>query len=147
MKILEVLIILIFCINSKSHFAQDSLIVETYLNNEMQGQHNLYALTNRNIQGVNSNGLNIPDNPINHFAVYDGLTLHTKVHQKYHLETGLVMEERSFSALPQSCPNLKYKHSDYSYYSKLSNSDFIFAIFYLWLEIILLFQIVETEKI
>jgi hypothetical protein len=78
-------------------FAQDSLLIETSLTNELKGQHNLYEFTNRNIQDINIKGQNIPDNPMYHFAIYNGLTLQTKINKKYHLETGIFMEERSFS--------------------------------------------------
>ncbi|HMU06173.1 MAG TPA: hypothetical protein PJ990_21210, partial [Saprospiraceae bacterium] len=79
------------------NLAQDSLLIETSLTNELKGQHNLYEFTNRNIQDINIKSQNITDNPMYHFAIYNGLALQTKVNKKYHLETGIFMEERSFS--------------------------------------------------
>jgi hypothetical protein len=78
-------------------FAQDSLLIETSMTNELKGQHNLLAITNRDIQDINFKGQTIPDNPMYHFAIYNGITLHTKINKKYHFETGIFMEERSFS--------------------------------------------------
>lgn len=39
----------------------------------------------------------ISDNPINHFAIYSGLTHKLTINNKFEVETGLFLEERSFS--------------------------------------------------
>lgn len=90
-------------------FCQDSLLVETELSNECQGQHNLAAIAKGGIGGVrqfnNSNRI-ISNNPIFHFAVYNGIVLKTTLNKKYSIETGLFMEERSYSHGNNTLSNL-----------------------------------------
>lgn len=90
-------------------FCQDSLHIETEISNECQGQHNLVAIAKGGIGGIrqlnNSNNI-ISDNPIFHFAVYNGTVLKTTLNKKYSIETGLFMEERSYSHGNNTLSNL-----------------------------------------
>lgn len=97
MKMFQIILFFLTFLDVQIIFAQDSLLIETSLSNELKGQHNLLAITNRDIQDINFKGQTIPDNPMYHFAIYNGITLHTKINKKYHFETGIFMEERSFS--------------------------------------------------
>ena len=97
MKMFQIILFFLTFLHVQIIFAQDSLLIETSLTNELKGQHNLFEFTNRNIQDINFKGQNIPDNLMYHFAIYNGLTLQTIINKKYHLETGIFMEERSFS--------------------------------------------------
>ena len=97
MKMFQIILFFLTFLQVQIIFAQDSLLIETSLTNELKGQHNLLAITNRDIQDINFKGQTIPDNPMYHFAIYHGITLHTKINKKYHFETGIFMEERSFS--------------------------------------------------
>lgn len=95
--------------HSLPSFCQDSLLVETEISNECQGQHNLAAIARGGTGGIkqlnNSNNI-ISDNPIFHFAVYNGTVLKTTLNKKYSIETGLFMEERSYSHGNNTLSNL-----------------------------------------
>lgn len=93
----QVIILILMLLFANRNLAQDSLLIETSLTNELKGQHNLLAFTNRDIRDLNIKGQTIPDHPMYHFAIYNGMTFHTKINKKYHFETGIFMEERSFS--------------------------------------------------
>jgi hypothetical protein len=101
---------LIFVIGySLSSFGQDSLLIETEISNECQGQHNLAAIAKGGIGGVrqfNNSSSVITDNPIFHFAIYNGTILKTTLNKKYSIETGLFMEERSYSHGNNTLSNL-----------------------------------------
>ncbi|NOT36672.1 MAG: hypothetical protein HOP11_04785 [Saprospiraceae bacterium] len=104
------IVTLIFVIGySLPSFCQDSLLIETEISNECQGQHNLATIAKGGIGGVrqinNSNNI-LSDNPIFHFAIYNGIALKTTLNKKYSIETGLYMEERSFSHGNNTLSNL-----------------------------------------
>jgi hypothetical protein len=101
-------IVLVFG-NIKVLFAQDSLLVKMSLSNECQGQHNLAAIASGGIGGVTRWGTSnaiISNNPIFHFAIYDGIILKTTLNQKYSIESGLFLEERSYSNGNNTLKNL-----------------------------------------
>jgi hypothetical protein len=90
-------------------FAQDSLLIETEISNECQGQHNLAAIAKGGIGGIkqyNKSNSIISDNPLYHFAIYNGTVLKTTLNKKYSIETGLFMEERSYSHGNNTLSNL-----------------------------------------
>ena len=109
-KYLNKILTLIFVLGySAPSFCQDSLLIETELSNECQGQHNLAAIAKGGIGGIkqlNYSNSTISDNPIFHFAIYNGTVLKTTLNKKYSIETGLFMEERSFSHGNNTLSNL-----------------------------------------
>jgi hypothetical protein len=97
--------------NAFSSSCQDSLLIETEIRNECQGQHNIAAIAKGGIGGTKQfNSINgiISDNPIFHFAIYNGAVLKTTLNKKYSMETGLFMEERSFSHGNNTLSNLVF---------------------------------------
>lgn len=99
----------IFYFSSFSAYGQDSLVIETELNQECRGQHNIAAITKGGVAGTRQFGSNsnlISDNPFYHFAIYNGLVIKTTLNSKYSIETGLFMEERSYSHGSNTLSNL-----------------------------------------
>jgi hypothetical protein len=103
------LAVLLCLAHAKQALCQDSLLIETEISNECQGQHNLAAIANGGINGIKQLGNTstaISDNPIFHFAIYNGAALTTSINKKYSIETGLFIEERSFSHGNNTMSNL-----------------------------------------
>lgn len=73
-------------------FAQDSLDFSIPIKYELRGKH----VTNSHGAKTKRN-LEIPDNPIRHFAIYGGVSFKPSYKQKYAVELGLYAEERNHS--------------------------------------------------
>ena len=81
---------------STSIFSQDSIKIESLLSVETRGT-GLLASGYTNFDCITCLFETISDNPIHHFAIYSGLTHTLSVNDKFHFETGVFLEERSFS--------------------------------------------------
>jgi len=101
MKLIEslsvVLIFLLPIINSLT--AQDSTKIVSTFDVETKGAGILVSFKDvrNDIECISCVFEKISDNPINHFALYSGLTHKLTINDKYGFETGLFLEERSFS--------------------------------------------------
>jgi len=86
-------------------FGQDSIKIESLISIETEGQHNLAAL-NRNFDCINCITGKIGDNPLHHLGIYTGINHLLIFDNRYSLETGLYLEERSNSGGNNTLSNL-----------------------------------------
>lgn len=79
--------------------AQDSIKLVSTLSVETKGAGILvdFQEAQNNIECISCVFETISDNPINHFAIYSGLTHRLTLNDKFKFETGIFLEERSFS--------------------------------------------------
>ncbi|MBO6516386.1 MAG: hypothetical protein JJ975_07525 [Bacteroidia bacterium] len=85
--------------------AQDSIRIDSKTSLEMKGQHNIAVLTKNN-DCFNCLRGQIQDNPFHHFAIYSGIKNKLVLNQKYSIETGLYLEERSHSGGNNTLANI-----------------------------------------
>ena len=85
---------------------QDALKLDAELSVELKGQHLLAALLNEPIECINCPSGSVSDNPLHHFAIYSGVTYKGTLAGKHFFETGLFLEERSFSGGNNTLSNL-----------------------------------------
>ena len=94
-----ILIFLLLIINSLQVQAQDKTEIISSFDLETKGAGILVSYTNarNDIECISCVLQTISDNPINHFAIYSGLTHKLTINRKFEFETGVFVEERSFS--------------------------------------------------
>ena len=92
-------LVLLFLLVTGSYSAQDTTSVVSSFDLETKGAGILVSTTGirNDIPCISCPFQTISDNPINHFAIYSGLTHKLTVNGKYEFETGIFLEERSFS--------------------------------------------------
>ena len=78
------------------NFGQDSTKVESTLNIETKGT-GIWVSGRQNIECITCLFNHVRDNPFHHFAIYSGITHTLSVNDAFHFETGVFLEERSFS--------------------------------------------------
>jgi hypothetical protein len=76
---------------------QDSLRLDSQFDIDIKGQHILSALMETPIESIGASSRIVSDNPFHHFAIYAGLNYKGTLAKKFSFETGLYLEERSFS--------------------------------------------------
>lgn len=98
MKSLYTFTILVLVITNSLH-TQDSIKLVSTFNIETKGAGILvsYKEARNDIECISCLWEAISDNPINHFAIYSGLTHKLTINEKFEFETGIFLEERSFS--------------------------------------------------
>lgn len=77
-------------------FGQDSIRLDSELSIQTRGQHNLSAVASK-FDCFQCPGDMVADNPFFHLAVFTGIDHKLTLNHKYSLETGLYLEERSYS--------------------------------------------------
>ncbi len=93
---MRILLTIVFLSTSLFSLAQDSLKIDSELAFELKGQHVIAALSD-NFECYNCFFNQVTDNPFHHFAIYSGVSHRLTLANKYKIETGLFIEERSFS--------------------------------------------------
>ncbi len=96
MKNKTLIIIILVVLNSMSSLGQDSIRIDSELSIITKGQHNLSALVN-NFDCFHCITGEVEDNPFFHLGVYTGIDYKLTLNEKFILETGLYLEERSYS--------------------------------------------------
>ncbi len=96
---------MVLILGKSQGFTQDSIQVESLVSFETKGQHNIAALNN-NFDCINCITGRIEDNPIHHLGIYTGLVHELVLNDKYSIETGLYMEERSHSGGNNTISNI-----------------------------------------
>jgi hypothetical protein len=116
-------------------FTQDSIKLKSEFNVELKSQHNLTLFKNR-FQCIECEISEVPDNPFFHFAIYSGMTNKIILNSKYILETGIFIEQRSYSGGNTTVqnnvifPKIKFSASDSflinkrRFYYKIVGGDF-----------------------
>lgn len=92
------IIILLLLLSTIIHpiFNQDSIKLKHDITLEFKSQHNIPIFRNR-LECIDCEFNKVPDNPFFHFAVYSGVINKFELNKKYVLETGIFMEQRSYS--------------------------------------------------
>jgi len=85
--------------------AQDSLKIDSHISIVSKGQHNLSALASNRDCWHCPRGT-IDDNPFFHLAVYTGIDYSLVLNDKITVETGLYLEERSYSGGNNTLSNI-----------------------------------------
>ncbi|MFK7970381.1 MAG: hypothetical protein AB8F95_08445 [Bacteroidia bacterium] len=90
------IVILLFAGIASGAFCQDSTSIESHLSFETKGSGALAAGAN-NIQCFGCFFQTVQDNPFHHFAIYSAINHTLTIDEKYKIETGIYLEERSYS--------------------------------------------------
>ncbi|MCG8331102.1 MAG: hypothetical protein MI974_25640 [Chitinophagales bacterium] len=77
-------------------YGQDSIKVESAISIETKGT-GLLKTSKGNVECITCLLENIQDNPFYHFAIYSGITHKLSINESHYIETGIFLEERSFS--------------------------------------------------
>ncbi|PCJ66830.1 MAG: hypothetical protein COA58_05060 [Bacteroidetes bacterium] len=101
----RLLFILLVTLNSCFLFGKDSTRLDSKISFDLKGQHVLSAL-NTNTQCYNCIFTRVQDNPFHHFAIYSGITHELTLNNKYTIQTGVYLEERSFSGGNNTLANI-----------------------------------------
>lgn len=85
--------------------SQDSIKVQSEFSIDLKGRHVISAIAN-NFDCFNCIFNKVENNPFHHFTIYNGFNFKLIFEDRYTLQTGLYLEERSFSGGSNTLSNL-----------------------------------------